>query len=54
MMTRFDFGQDTGRFAQQGGLAHAWASQDENGFARFNNVFDDVDRAIDGATDAQS
>ena len=53
MITRRDFGQDAGGLAQQGGLAHARAAQDEDALARFDDVLDDVDGAVDGAPDAQ-
>jgi hypothetical protein len=47
------FGDDARRFAQQGGLAHARPAEDEHRFARFDNVLNDIDGAIDGAANAQ-
>jgi hypothetical protein len=46
-------GQDAGRFAQQGGLAHAGASEDENGLARFDDIFDDIDRTVNSPAHTQ-
>ena len=47
------FRQDARGLTQQGGLAHARLAEDEDALARFDDVLDDVDGAVDGAPDAQ-
>jgi hypothetical protein len=39
------------RFAQQGGFAHARAAQDKQGFAGFDNILNDIHRAINSPPD---
>ncbi len=46
-------GEDTGRLAQEGRLANARPAEQEDGFARFDDVLDDIDGAVDGTADAQ-
>ena len=48
----FVFGQDAGGFAQHGGLADAGLAQQQQALAGFDQVLDDIDGAVDGATDA--
>ena len=46
------FGQDARGLAQEGGLAHTGAAENEQGLARVDDVLDDVYRPVDGAPDA--
>src|SRR5690606_6446283 len=45
-------GQHAGKLAKHGRLSHARAAEQEDAFARLNEVLDDADRAVHGATDA--
>ena len=45
-------GEDAGDFAQHGRLADARAAEEEDALAAEDEVFDDADRAVDGAADA--
>jgi hypothetical protein len=46
------FRQHTGRFPQHGGLAHAGRPQQQDALARFDQVLDDLDGAVDRPPDA--
>ena len=48
----FIFGQNARGFTQHGGFADARFAQQQNAFAGFHQVLDDIDRAIHGAADA--
>ena len=45
--------QDAGGLTQERRLAHARAAKDQHGLARFDQVLDDIHRAVDGASHTQ-